>query len=63
MTVAIPLLERVSIYGSFIRGLENGPVAPSYAANGYEALRAVRARQLDAGMRWRFARDSSLILG
>jgi len=52
VTAAVYLSKRLAAYGSFTRGLEESPVAPSNASNLNEAPPAIRTEQKDAGLRW-----------
>lgn len=60
--LAIPLSDRLSIYGATTRGLEESGTAPSNAANADEVLPALRTRQLEAGLRYRLT-DSITVVG
>ncbi|HTL91328.1 MAG TPA: hypothetical protein VL176_03215 [Steroidobacteraceae bacterium] len=56
-------LRKVTMYGSYTRGLEDSPIAPSYAANRGEPLPATATWQADGGARLVASRDLQLLLG
>ncbi len=62
-SATIPLGEKLSLYGSFVRGLEDAGTAPNYAANANMVLPANRTRQYDFGLRFAPAKGTVLILG
>lgn len=51
IAATVNLAHRLSLFGSFTRGLEESDVAPEIALNRDEAPPALRTRQLDAGMK------------
>ena len=51
LAAILDVLPRLSVFGSFTRGLEESDVAPEIAINRDEAPPAIRTRQLDAGVR------------
>jgi len=52
-TVAFHANDKVTVFGSYTRGLEESGQAPNGAANRGEALPAIRTSQVDAGVRWK----------
>ena len=62
-TVAAPLTDKLSLYGSYVKGLEDAGAAPGFASNGNQVLPAISTRQWDAGARWSLPMHSSLIVG
>lgn len=62
-TAAIFLSPRLAIYGGYVRGLEESPVAPDNAINRSEAPPAIRTRQADAGLRWTIKPGLSAVIG
>lgn len=57
------LADGLTVYGSYMRGLEDAGTAPGFAANGNAVLPAIRTRQVDAGIRWKPLPGATLILG
>lgn len=51
---------KLTLYTSYVRGLEESGVAPNIARNANEALPAVLARQVDLGARWQALPSSGL---
>nr|WP_179220698.1 TonB-dependent receptor [Sphingomonas laterariae] len=51
VTAAAYLTPTIALYGGYVRGLEESPVAPDNAVNRNEAPPAIRTRQADAGVR------------
>lgn len=62
-SAALNLAKGLTLYGSFVRGLEDAGSAPSYAANAYQVLPAIRTKQYDAGLRWTPVKGTTLIAG
>lgn len=62
-SAAVPITKQLSLYGSYVRGLEDAGSAPGYAANAYQVLPAIRTSQYDFGLRWSPVKDTTLILG
>lgn len=62
-SAALTPLDGFTLYGSYVRGLEDSGTAPGYAANAYQVLPAIRTRQYDVGLRWSPVKDTTLILG
>ena len=62
-TLAIYLGKNAALYGSYTRGLEESGIAPDSAANRGEAMPASLTRQMDAGIRYKFAPGLTLIAG
>ncbi|MEO0410544.1 MAG: TonB-dependent receptor [Pseudomonadota bacterium] len=44
----------LTLYGGYVRGFEEGPVAPEFAVNRNQAPAAIETKQADAGARVRF---------
>ena len=63
ISAGLTLDDRLSVYASFVRGLEDGGSAPGFAANGNQVLPAFRTRQWDAGVRWKPMSSTTMILG
>ncbi|XHS00500.1 TonB-dependent receptor [Sphingomonas sp. DBB INV C78] len=51
VTAAAYLSKSIALYGGYVRGLEESPVAPDNAINRNQAPPAIRTRQADAGVR------------
>lgn len=62
-TVSVQLSPVLSLYGGYARGLEESPVAPTFAINRDEAPPALITRQIDAGFRWRMTEGLRLVAG
>lgn len=62
-SAAVPVTDRLALYGSYVRGLEDAGTAPGYAANANQVLPAIRTSQYDFGLRWSPVKDTTLILG
>jgi iron complex outermembrane recepter protein len=62
-SAALSLAPNLTLYGSFVRGLEDSGSAPGYASNANEVLPATRTRQIDFGLRWSPIKDTTLIVG
>jgi iron complex outermembrane recepter protein len=52
-SLAIPLIETLTAFIATTRGLEEAGTAPQNAANRYEVLEPILARQAEAGLHWR----------
>ncbi len=63
ITAGVHATPKLTIYGSFVRGLEENGVAPDFAANRLETLPALLTRQFDGGLQWKLGSDTSLVLG
>jgi iron complex outermembrane receptor protein len=63
ISLALRPLRRITIYGSYTRGLEDSPIAPSYAANRGEPLPATPTWQADGGARFTVRQNLQLLLG
>lgn len=63
MSIASPLSDRISVYGSYVKGLEDAGSSPSYAANANEILPAIRTSQWDAGVKWTPFQNATVIMG
>jgi iron complex outermembrane receptor protein len=55
--------HHLTIYGSFVQGLEDSALAPVSAANRNEPPPATRTWQVDSGIRWVPTETAQLILG
>lgn len=62
-SAALELTPRLTLYGSFVRGLEDAGAAPGFAANANQILPASRTRQYDFGLRWSPFKETTLIVG
>ncbi|MFC6841583.1 TonB-dependent receptor domain-containing protein [Xanthomonas theicola] len=62
-TLSAHLSQRLTLYGGYVRGLEENGIAPNGAVNRNEALPAIRSREMDAGLSWAVASDLKLIAG
>ena len=60
---SVSVLQGVSIYAGYVRGLEESAVAPDIATNRDEAPPAIRTSQKDAGVRYAITPKLSLIAG
>ncbi|WP_151025731.1 TonB-dependent receptor domain-containing protein [Bacillus licheniformis] len=58
-----PLSKNISFYASYVKGIEDAGVAPSYAENGNQVLPAIRTKQWDAGLQWKLSDQTKLIVG
>ena len=63
LSAALTLTPRLTIYGSYVRGLENAGTAPGYASNANQVLPAIRTKQYDLGLRWSPLKETTVILG
>ncbi len=62
-TLAVEGPDDLTFYASYTRGLEDSGVAPESAANPGEALAASLTEQIDAGFRYRFSPNLTLVAG
>ena len=62
-TGTLNLFSRLTVYGGFVRGLEEALVAPDIATNRSEAPPAIRTRQMDLGLRYAVTSKMSLVAG
>ncbi len=53
-TLALYATEKLAVFGSYTRGMEESGDAPNYASNRGEGLPASRTSQVDAGLRYHF---------
>jgi iron complex outermembrane recepter protein len=60
---ALTLIPRLTLYGGYVRGLEESAIAPDVAINRNEAPPAIRTRQMDVGLRYAITPKLSLIAG
>jgi iron complex outermembrane receptor protein len=59
----VPLAEGASLYGGYVRGLEESPNAPDIAENANEAPPAGRTKQMDLGLRYAVNSRLTVIAG
>jgi iron complex outermembrane recepter protein len=62
-TGSVILTNRLALYGGYVRGLEEAPIAPDIASNRNEAPPAIRTQQMDIGLRYAITPKLSLIAG
>lgn len=62
-SLALTLTEKLAIYASFTRGLEESPIAPEVAANAYESPPAIRTEQKEIGLRYAITPRLRLVAG
>ena len=62
-TLSAYLTDLLVLYGSYTRGLEDSPIAPSVAVNSGEGVPASLTRQVDAGLRYQLSRSLRLVAG
>ena len=62
-TLAIYATDQLAFYASYTRGMEESGTAPNSAVNGGEALPASLTTQYDAGIRYAFTPNLSLVAG
>jgi iron complex outermembrane recepter protein len=60
---ALYITPQLAAYGSYARGLEESPNAPSNANNFNQAPPALRTLQKDAGLRWKLSKGVTAIAG
>lgn len=60
---SVLISSRIAIYGGYVRGLEEAPIAPEVATNRNEAPPAVRTEQMDLGLRFAITPKLSLVAG
>jgi iron complex outermembrane recepter protein len=60
---AANVTHTLTVYGGYVRGLEESPVAPDVATNRNEAPPAIRTSQRDAGLRYALSPKLSVIGG
>lgn len=60
---SVSVSRRLTLYGGFVRGLEEALIAPDIAVNRSEAPPAIRTRQIDGGMRYAITPHLSFIGG
>ncbi|QYU71005.1 TonB-dependent receptor [Leptolyngbya sp. 15MV] len=61
--IALTMIDDLAIYAATTRGLEESGTAPSSAVNANEPLPALRTKQAEVGLRYRFANDMRVIVG
>jgi iron complex outermembrane recepter protein len=59
----VPLSPKLRVYGGYVQGFEESPVAPDVATNNNEAPPAARTKQIDFGLRYAINAHFSLIAG
>jgi iron complex outermembrane receptor protein len=62
-TASLILARRLALYGGYVRGLEEAPIAPEIAINRNEAPPATRTRQMDFGLRYAVSDHMNFIAG
>ena len=62
-SATVPLGGKLSLYGSYVRGLEDAGTAPNFATNANMVLSANRTRQFDFGLRFAPTKGTVLIVG
>ena len=62
-TIAGYITDRLAVYSSYTRGLEESGVAPENAANRGEAAAASLTKQIDAGVRYAITPSLKAVLG
>lgn len=62
-SATVPLSGKLSLYGSYVRGLEDAGTAPNFASNANMVLSANRTRQYDFGLRIAPTKGTVLIVG
>jgi len=62
-TGSLKLVRGLSLYGGFVRGLEEALIAPDIATNRSEAPPAIRTRQIDMGLRYAVTQKLTLVAG
>lgn len=63
LSISAPITRNISFYTSYVKGVEDAGVAPSYASNGNQVLAAIQTKQWDAGIQWKLGKQSNFILG
>lgn len=61
--VALTMIDDLALYAATTRGLEESGTAPPSAANANEPLPALRTKQAELGLRYRFSGNMRLIVG
>lgn len=62
-TLAAYLTQRLALYASYTRGLEDAPRAPPYAVNSGASAAATLTQQIDGGFRYTLMRGVNLVGG
>lgn len=62
-SVAWTVTDRLALYASFTRGLEESPIAPEVAVNAQESPPAIRTRQEELGLRYAITPRLKLVVG
>jgi iron complex outermembrane recepter protein len=52
LTLGVPITRHLALYSSYSEGLEEGGIAPPDAANRYEVLPVIEARQTELGLQY-----------
>lgn len=63
LSFAIQAYQGVTLYGSYVRGLEDSVIAPPVAINRGEPPPATQSRQVDGGVHWVRGDSLDLVLG
>lgn len=62
-TLAAYVTDRLALYASYTRGLEDSPNAPTFSANSGVGVSASTTSQVDGGFRYAFASSLRLVAG
>jgi iron complex outermembrane receptor protein len=57
------LTRRLALYGGYVRGLEEAPIAPDVASNRNEAPPAIRTEQKEIGLRYAITPKLTMVAG
>jgi iron complex outermembrane recepter protein len=63
LSVTAPITRHISLYASYVRGLEDSGIAPGYAINGNQLLPALKTKQYDVGLRWSVTGNTIFLIG
>lgn len=63
ISLSKPITKKFSLYTSYVKGIENAGVAPSYAVNSNQVLPVIQTKQWDAGFQWNLSDRTKLIVG
>ncbi len=62
-TLAVYLSDKLALYGSYTKGLEDAPRAPNFATNGGTSSAATLTQQLDGGVRYTLRPGLTFVAG
>lgn len=62
-TGSLLISDSLALYGGYVRGLEEAPIAPDVAVNRNEAPPAIRTEQMDFGLRYAVTPKLTLVAG